>query len=75
MAQAASFDITSTVDLQEVLLLLREAGCTILEVKMSEEGQEQTIEVVVRPTRHVRTADVAARIAQVPDVRNVDWTD
>src|SRR5438034_4365865 len=68
-------DAATTVDLQEVLLLLREAGCTILEVKMSEEGQEQAIEVVVRPTRHVRTSDVAARIAQVPDVRNVDWTD
>jgi putative Mg2+ transporter-C (MgtC) family protein len=63
------------VDLQEVLRPLREAGCTILEVHVSEEGQEQTIEVVVRPARSVRTSDVAARIAQVPNVRNVDWID
>jgi putative Mg2+ transporter-C (MgtC) family protein len=63
------------VDLQEVLRPLREASCTILEVHVSEEGQEQTIEVVVRPTRSVRTSDVAARIAQVPNVRNVDWID
>jgi len=42
---------------------------------VSEEGQEQTIEVVIRPTRSVRTSDVAARIAQVPNVRNVDWID
>jgi putative Mg2+ transporter-C (MgtC) family protein len=63
------------VDLQEVLRPLREASCTILEVHVSEEGQEQTIEVVIRPTRSVRTSDVAARIAQVPNVRNVDWID
>jgi putative Mg2+ transporter-C (MgtC) family protein len=68
-------DGTREVDLQEVLRPLREAGCTILEVRVSEEGQEQSIDVVVRPTRQVRTSDVAARIARVPNVRNVDWVD
>jgi putative Mg2+ transporter-C (MgtC) family protein len=68
-------DGSREVELQEVLRPLREAGCTILEVRVSEEGQEQTIEVVVRPTRKVRTSDVTARIAQVSNVRNVDWMD
>jgi putative Mg2+ transporter-C (MgtC) family protein len=68
-------DAAREVELQDVLRPLREAGCTILEVRVSEEGAEQTIEVVVRPTRHLRTSDVAGRIAQVPLVRNVDWID
>jgi putative Mg2+ transporter-C (MgtC) family protein len=68
-------DGSREVDLEEVLQPLREAGCAILEVRVSEEGPEQTIEVVVRPTRNVRTSDVAARIAQVANVRNVDWMD
>lgn len=68
-------DGSREVDLKDVLRPLREAGCSILEVHVSEEGQEQSIEVVVRPTRHVRTSDVAAQIAQVSNVRNVDWVD
>jgi putative Mg2+ transporter-C (MgtC) family protein len=68
-------DGSREVDLQEVLQPLREAGCSILEVRVSEEGVEQSIEVVVRPTRNVRISDVAARIAQVSNVRNVDWVD
>jgi putative Mg2+ transporter-C (MgtC) family protein len=68
-------DGSREVDLQEILHLLREAGCTIREVRVSEEGQDQSIEVEVRPTGHVRTSDLAARIAQVSNVRNVDWMD
>jgi putative Mg2+ transporter-C (MgtC) family protein len=67
-------DAERGVDLQDVLRPLREAGCTILEVRVSEEGAEQTIEAMVHPPRNVRTSDVAARIAQVAGVRNVDWT-
>jgi putative Mg2+ transporter-C (MgtC) family protein len=63
------------VDLEELLLPLREAGCSILEVHVSEEGEDQAIDVTVRPTRHVRPSDLAARIAQVRGVHNVDWTD
>jgi putative Mg2+ transporter-C (MgtC) family protein len=68
-------DGSAEMNIQEVLQLLREAGCTILEVRLSEEGREQTIEVVVRPTRKVRTSDVAARIAQIENVHDVDWMD
>jgi putative Mg2+ transporter-C (MgtC) family protein len=68
-------DASREVDLQDVLQPLREAGCTILEVRISEEADAQSIEVMVRPTRHVHPTDVAGRIAQIAQVRNVDWID
>ena len=68
-------DAHRDVDLQDLLQPLREAGWQILEVRVSEEGEEQSIEVTVRPSRGVRSSDMAARLAQVPRVRNVDWAD
>jgi putative Mg2+ transporter-C (MgtC) family protein len=68
-------DAHRDVDLQDLLRPLRDAGCQILEVSVSEDGEEQAIEIIVRPSRGVRPSDMAARIAQVPKVRNVDWVD
>lgn len=68
-------DAHRDVDLHDLLQPLRDAGCTIQEIRVSEDGEEQTIEITVRPNRKVRPADLAARIAQVSEVRNVDWID
>ena len=62
------------MDLQEILQPLREAGVSILEVRISEEGQEQSIELRARTSKGASPGELAARIAQVEKVRNVDWT-
>jgi putative Mg2+ transporter-C (MgtC) family protein len=68
-------DAHRDVDLQEVLRRLRDAGCVILEVRVSEEGEEQSIEVTFRPSRGILPPSLAAQIARVPNIRNVDWVD
>ena len=68
-------DAHRDVDLQDLLQPLRDAGWQIDEMRVSEEGEEQSIEVAVRPSRRVRPSDMAARLARVPNVRNVDWAE
>jgi putative Mg2+ transporter-C (MgtC) family protein len=67
-------DAHRDVDLHAILQRLRDAGCSILEVRVAEDGEEQTIEVTIRPAGRTRPSDLAAEIAQVAEVRNVDWT-
>jgi putative Mg2+ transporter-C (MgtC) family protein len=68
-------DAHRDVDLEEILRSVRQAGTSLLEVKVSEAGEEQSITLAVRPSRTSRPADLATMIARVPHVQNVDWTD
>jgi putative Mg2+ transporter-C (MgtC) family protein len=67
-------DAQRDVNLDLIVERVRESGSTILEIKVAEEGEEQTIEFLVRLGRGARPEDLAHRLAQVSGVRNVDWT-
>ena len=43
-------------------------------MRISEEGDERTVHLLVRVPREVRSADIAARLSNIEQVRGVDWS-
>jgi putative Mg2+ transporter-C (MgtC) family protein len=67
-------DADATVDLQMLLSKVRSAGAAVDEVRLTTEGNEASIRLAVRQSRRVQPSDLAAKIASIEHVRNVEWT-
>jgi putative Mg2+ transporter-C (MgtC) family protein len=63
-----------SVDMEALLEALRSAGAGLLEMRITEDGDERTIQLSARLRRGMAPGDVAGELAQVRDVRNVDWS-
>ena len=63
----------ATIDLPRILREVRDAGASVLEVQVSEDGADRSIRVVFRPSAGLPAGQLAAAIASDPDVRHVDW--
>ena len=62
------------VDVAAMLSRIREAGGTIELVRITEEGPDRSIRLLVRPSPTIPPAQIAAAISEVEHVHNVDWT-
>ena len=62
------------VDVAAMLSRIREAGGTIELVRITEEGPDRSIRLLVRPSPTIPPAQIAAAISGVEHVHNVDWT-
>jgi putative Mg2+ transporter-C (MgtC) family protein len=62
------------VDVAAMLSRIREAGGTIELVRITEEGPDRSIRLLVRPSSTIPPAQIAAAISGVEHVHNVDWT-
>src|SRR5438128_119997 len=62
------------VDVERVVDAVRTAGAALLEMRITEEGEERTVHLLVRIPRDVRSADIAARLSNIDQVRGVDWS-
>jgi putative Mg2+ transporter-C (MgtC) family protein len=62
------------VDLPAVLTRIRDLGGAIELVRITEEGSERSIRLLVRPSPTTPPAQVAAAISEMEHVHNVDWT-
>jgi len=63
-----------TVDVERLVDAVRTAGAGLLEMRITEEGDERTVHLLVRVPREVRSADIAARLSNIEQVRGVDWS-
>jgi putative Mg2+ transporter-C (MgtC) family protein len=66
-------DARASVDIPHMLRRVREAGATVLQLQVTEEGTDRSIRLVVRPSERSNAGDLVADIASDPDIRNVDW--
>lgn len=66
-------DADAEVDLGELVQRVTEVGGTIRELRIAEAGRERSIRVSVEPSPSMRPAEVAAELARLRHVRNVDW--
>ena len=62
------------VDLPAVLARIRDLGGAIELVRITEEGSDRSIRLLVRPSPTTPPAQVAAAISEMEHVHNVDWT-
>jgi len=62
------------VDVAAMLSRIREAGGTIELVRITEEGPDRSIRLLVCPSPTIPPAQIAAAISAVEHVHNVDWT-
>src|SRR2546430_2395148 len=62
------------VDVERLVDAVRTAGAALLEMRITEEGEERTVHLLVRIPRDVRSADIAARLSNIDQVRGVDWS-
>jgi putative Mg2+ transporter-C (MgtC) family protein len=62
------------VDIATMLARIRDAGGTIELVRITEEGPDRSIRLLVRPSPTIPPAQIAAAISGVDHVHNVDWT-
>jgi putative Mg2+ transporter-C (MgtC) family protein len=67
-------DADPAVDLQMLLSKVRSAGAAVDEVRLTEEGNEAFLRLAVRQSRRVQPGDLAAKIASIEHVRNVEWS-
>jgi putative Mg2+ transporter-C (MgtC) family protein len=63
-----------SVDIDGLVRSLRASGGSLLEMRITEEAEERIIHLFARISRGMRPADVAATLAGVDGVRNVDWS-
>jgi putative Mg2+ transporter-C (MgtC) family protein len=69
-----TIDARKDVNLDDLLERVRESGGSVMEFRVSEDEEEaRTIQLAVRLSRNADPADLVARLAHVPNVRNVDW--
>ena len=62
-----------SIDIQELVTRVQTAGAQIMEIRLSDEGSERRIHLVVQPRGDKSGSALVADIAGVPRVRNVDW--
>ena len=62
-----------SIDIQELVTRVQTAGAQIMEIRLSDEGSERRIHLVVQPRGDRSGSALVADIAGVPRVRNVDW--
>lgn len=62
-----------TIDIHDLIARVHEAGARILEVRVSDEGDERQVHLVVQPPADKNGSALVADMASVPHVRNVDW--
>jgi putative Mg2+ transporter-C (MgtC) family protein len=65
---------TTEVDLQRLLRVAREHGASVIDVRITEEGEEQQIHLTLRLPRKGMASEVAVDLAAIGHVRNVDWS-
>lgn len=66
-------EAANSLDIGELLKAIREVRVAIAEVQIEEAGGDQTIRLGARLPIGVRPAEIAALIARLEHVRNVDW--
>ena len=64
----------ASVDVEQLVGAVRVEGARLLEMRIAEEADERTIHLHVAIPAGVRPDDLAARLADVHHVRNVDWS-
>jgi putative Mg2+ transporter-C (MgtC) family protein len=69
-----TIEATSDVDVQRLIRVARDQGADVIDVRIETDREEQTIHLTVRMPRHVSASDIATALANVPTVRNVDWS-
>jgi|ERR1051325_155242 putative Mg2+ transporter-C (MgtC) family protein len=62
------------VDVEKLVRAVRDEGARLVEMRIAEEADERTIHLHVSSPSAVSASDVAARLADVEHVRNVDWS-
>lgn len=62
-----------SIDIQDLVTRVQRAGAQIMEVRMSDEGNERRLHLVVQPPADKNGSSLVAVIAGTPNVRNVDW--
>jgi putative Mg2+ transporter-C (MgtC) family protein len=62
-----------SIDIQDLVTRVQRAGAQIMEVRMSDEGNERRLHLVVQPPADKNGSFLVAVIAGAPNVRNVDW--
>lgn len=62
-----------SIDIQDLVTRLQGAGAQIMEVRVSDEGGERRVHLVVDPPPNVSGSALVAHLADAPNVRNVDW--
>ncbi|HMC36675.1 MAG TPA: MgtC/SapB family protein, partial [Actinomycetota bacterium] len=67
-------DADPSIDLQKLLSSVRATGAKVDEVRLTEEANEAFIRLAIRQSRRVQPAELAAKIAATPNVRNVEWS-
>ena len=67
-------DADPSIDLSNVLSVVRSSGAAVEEVRLTEEEGEALVRLGVRLSRKMEPGELAAKIALVPHVRNVDWS-
>src|ERR1041385_1222725 len=60
-----------SVDVERLVDAIRTAGAGLLEMRITEEGDERTVHLLVRVPREVRSADIAARLSNRSEERRV----
>ncbi len=61
-------------DVEGLVGAIRQSGARLVEMRIVEEGGERTVNLLAHLPRGVRGAEIAARLANVAGVRNVDWS-
>ncbi|HEX8100133.1 MAG TPA: MgtC/SapB family protein [Actinomycetota bacterium] len=62
-----------SIDLQDVLGRVRAAGADVVEVRVSDEGTERRVHLIVRPTGDQAGSALVDDIARAANIRNVEW--
>ncbi len=62
-----------TIDIQDLMTRVQRAGARMLELRVSDEGNERRVHLVVQPSADQSGSALVAEIAGAPNVRNVDW--
>ncbi len=62
-----------SIDIQDLIGRLQAAGAQVMEIRLSDEGSERQIHLVVQPPSDKSGSSLVADIASAPNVRNVDW--
>lgn len=62
-----------SIDIQDLVTRLQGAGAQIMEIRVSDEGGERRVHLVVQPPSDTSGSSLVAELASAPNVRNVDW--
>ena len=62
-----------SIDIHDLVNRVQAAGAQVMEIRLSDEGSERRIHLVVQPPADKSGSALVADIASAPHVRNVDW--